>query len=71
MEGKRKAKGKVEPTKEKKGKQKAGTENVEENDVKEIVKLPNKMPSYMTVQVGFGLRRSYFPKTEELQAPAK
>lgn len=31
-------------------------------------KVANKLPSYMTVQVGFGLRRSYFAKAEE---PAK
>lgn len=68
MEGKGKKKEKKEPKKAKKEKQKPATESVENVDTQEIAK--QKIPNYITVQVGFGLRRSHFPKTEELQVEA-
>lgn len=61
MEGKKGRKKKDK--KEKKAKEKLISETGTETDaLQEIVK--QKIPSYLTVQVGFGLKRSHFPKTD-------
>lgn len=50
--------------KEKKAKQKEIVKSDEDKPPEPEGFAKQKIPNYMTVQVGFGLRRSHFPQTE-------